>query len=194
LALNTVGEIWSWGRYEYTGGQLGNGTTVDNLEPSRMDASNDWSFISAGNWHNAALKTDGTLWVWGGNDHWQLGQGNPDENSLVPIQLGSSNDWRTVAAGAYHTLAIKTDGSLWGWGYNNFQQLTSAAEGPYQQTPLRIGTEKRLGADQRRRLPQRGAEDRRHALALGLQPLCPGTGGSAERRFHASPHAGRQRY
>jgi hypothetical protein len=100
-------------------------------------AANDWKFITAGNWHSAALKTDNTLWLWGGNDHAQLGDGMANYLEDSPIQIGS-NDWRTVSAGAYHNLALKTDGSLWGWGFNNFQQLTSAAD-PLQTTPLRIG-------------------------------------------------------
>ena len=74
--------------------------------------------MSCGLLHTAAIKTDGTLWSWGHNIYGQLG-----DNSIVfkssPVQtITGGTNWKQVACGSYHTSAIKTDGTLWSWGYN----------------------------------------------------------------------------
>ena len=78
--------------------------------------------------HNGtALKTDGSLWVWGSNgggpsfnsDGGVLGDGT-DIDRLSPVRLGSANDWRSVYGYRY---AIKSDGTLWAWGSNQNGQV-----------------------------------------------------------------------
>jgi alpha-tubulin suppressor-like RCC1 family protein len=64
-----------------------------------------------------ALKKDGSLWVWGGNDWGELGLGDTTER-LSPTRVGVARDWATVAGSAYHSIALKSDGSLWAWGQN----------------------------------------------------------------------------
>ncbi len=82
----------------------------------------NWKSISAGASHNAAIKTDGTLWSWGWNNEGQLGTGDTN-NKLTPTQIiiGGTN-WKSIEC-YYHTAAIKTDGTLWLWGKNNYGQL-----------------------------------------------------------------------
>jgi alpha-tubulin suppressor-like RCC1 family protein len=70
-----------------------------------------------------AIKTDGTLWAIGGyNYQGQLGL-NADTGTFVgkssPIQVGALTDWLRIVSGGYHCLAVKTNGTLWSWGYNN---------------------------------------------------------------------------
>ena len=55
---------------------------------------------------NEAIKTNGTLWTWGGGQYGSLGHGNTT-NYSSPKQLGAITNWLTVASGLYHTLAIK---------------------------------------------------------------------------------------
>ncbi len=69
-----------------------------------------------------AIKSDGSLWVWGSNYSGQFGTGNND-NSYTPIQVGIDKDWALIAAGYDYSLAIKSDGSLWAWGQNYYGQL-----------------------------------------------------------------------
>jgi alpha-tubulin suppressor-like RCC1 family protein len=80
----------------------------------------DWSRISAGGGHTLALKTDGTLWVWGNNHYGQLGN-NSNINRVTPVQAGGT--WACIAAGYAHSLGIKQDGTLWAWGQNAYGQL-----------------------------------------------------------------------
>lgn len=87
-----------------------------------------------------AIKQNGTLWAWGGNESGQLGDGTT-ENRWTPVQVGTDMDWAAVVASSgAHTLALKNDGSLWAFGENGIGQL---GDGTYQDrlVPTRIGTE-----------------------------------------------------
>jgi hypothetical protein len=83
-------------------------------------------------------KTDGTLWAWGSNTAGQLGDGTSYVRS-VPVQIGTSANWKSVYVGNRHTLAIKTDGTLWAWGDNKYGQL---GDGTLisKTAPIQIGT------------------------------------------------------
>ncbi len=121
LALKTNGTLWSWGNNDY--GQLGDGTHENNkFSPTQVGSATNWKAVSAGHYHSLALKNDGTLWSWGANEYGQLGDGNHgsgeghqyDRHS--PARVGTGNDWVAVSAGEKLSLALKEDGTLWGWG------------------------------------------------------------------------------
>lgn len=98
-----------------------------------------WEKISAGRIHNAAIKTDGTLWVWGGNTFGQLGDGTTTRRN-VPTQVGTDNNWLEVTAAYDQTFAIKTDGTLWAWGQNEYYQLGDGTT-ENRLVPTQIGTD-----------------------------------------------------
>lgn len=97
-----------------------------------------WEKLSAGNSHTAGIKTDGTLWVWGGNTFGQLGDGTFVRKN-TPKQVGAANNWVEVTAGYNQTFAIKSDGTLWGWGDNEFYQLGDGTT-TIRNVPTQIGT------------------------------------------------------
>jgi alpha-tubulin suppressor-like RCC1 family protein len=70
-----------------------------------------------------AIKTDGTLWTWGRNNDGQLGDNTTTNRSSPVTTAGAGTTWCQVGAGYAHTMAIKTDGTLWTWGYNSCGQL-----------------------------------------------------------------------
>jgi alpha-tubulin suppressor-like RCC1 family protein len=121
-AIKTDGTLWVWGYNN--NGQLGDNTTTNKSSPIQTIAGGtDWSSVVCGYTHTTAIKTDGTLWVWGGNGNGQLGDNTVTDKSS-PIQtISSGTDWSSVSNGVYHTTAIKTDGTLWLWGWNNRGQL-----------------------------------------------------------------------
>lgn len=118
-AIKTDGTLWTWG--VNTNGQLGDGTTVSKSSPVQVTGSStNWKISAASSTNVAAIKYDGTLWIWGDNTNGQLGNNNAAVTAVSsPIQtVSSGNNWRQVTCGVGFTAAIKTDGSIWAWGDN----------------------------------------------------------------------------
>ena len=84
-----------------------------------MGTNTNWSKASAGYKHSAAIKTDGTLWMFGSNEFGQLGfnqSGFPNSYSS-PKQLPGT--WNTISCAREWNIATKTDGTMWVWGQND---------------------------------------------------------------------------
>ena len=124
FAINTSSKLWAWGDNLY--GQLGNGTTTDLNSPIQIGTDN-WSKIEASNSRTYGIKTNGTLWAWGRNNFSGiklLGVGNTFNSQYdAPIQIGTDNNWIDISSRGLHSIAIKTDGTLWAWGDNLYGQL-----------------------------------------------------------------------
>jgi alpha-tubulin suppressor-like RCC1 family protein len=78
--------------------------------------------VSTGLYHTCALKADGTVWCWGGNQSGEIGDGTQTQR-LAPVEIVFADPAVAVAAGAEHTCAILTDGSTWCWGRNQYGEL-----------------------------------------------------------------------
>jgi len=101
-------------------------TLIVIVVPSNNQAVSGASQIAAGDRHSLAILSDGSVWSWGLNDHGQLGDGTT-ASRLVPVQVqGLPGPAVAVAAGANHSLALMSDGTLWGWGDNSKYQISSA--------------------------------------------------------------------
>ena len=123
ISVKTDGTIWSWGRNNT--GNLGLGNTTYYSSPKQIGLLTNWLNVSGGGYYNfaTAVKTDGTLWSWGGGNNGQLGLGNTISYSS-PKQIGALTSWLKTASGGYsQSLAVKTNGTLWSWGKNNAGQL-----------------------------------------------------------------------
>ena len=123
VALTDDNEAWSWGMNYY--GQLGlgkngDGYTVDELVPKRIDIDSDDDEIidiAAGDFHTLALTEDGSVWSWGRNNFGQLGlstTGNKDS----PVKIKELDDVEQIIAYGSHSLALTEDGSVYSWGEN----------------------------------------------------------------------------
>ena len=116
--LKNNGSLWGVGQGDY--GLLGNGsTTQTNTTLQQIGTATNWQKISASTDMTIGLKTDGTIWGWGQNDQYEMGNNTCCANQLTPIQIGSANHWvdieTSLAASAF---ALKNDGTIWGWGLN----------------------------------------------------------------------------
>lgn len=137
-------KLYTWGQNNL--GQTGNNNTAINpiLSPTQLGTS-DWSIVSASELNNfaAAIASDGKLFMWGVNTSGQLGLTNINANGDTvnrssPVQVGTSS-WASVSAGASHTLAIRSDNTLWSWGTNTNRQLGDGLT-ISRSSPIQIGT------------------------------------------------------
>ena len=114
--------LWAWGDNAF--GQLGDNTTASKSSPVQtVSAGTNWKQVTCGSSHTAAIKTDGTLWLWGNNVRGQLGDNTTSAKSSPVQTISAGTNWKQVSCGATHTAAIKTDGTLWLWGYNDYGKL-----------------------------------------------------------------------
>jgi len=120
FGIKNDGTLWAWGLN--TVGQLGlnSPTNAARSSPTQIPGST-WSKLSHAYLRASAIKTDGTLWLWGYNNKGQLGHNNVTDYSS-PVQVPGST-WKSITSGTTFSLATKTDGTLWGWGFNNYGML-----------------------------------------------------------------------
>jgi alpha-tubulin suppressor-like RCC1 family protein len=127
-AIKTDGTLWTWG--QNNSGELGVNDAINRLTPvTTFAGGTNWKQAACGGFfQTAAIKTDGTLWTWGINSFGILGN-NKNINidglyTSTPVTtFAGGTNWKQVACGSFHTVAIKTDGTLWTWGSNSGGQL-----------------------------------------------------------------------
>ncbi|MCL2675163.1 MAG: hypothetical protein FWE84_01010 [Firmicutes bacterium] len=120
FAIDVDGNLWAWGDNNY--GQLGTGSSGFVDVPIIIKEGTRFAAVNAGRTHTLAIDVDGNLWAWGYGFHGELGDGRTGNESVskVPVQIKEGTKFAAVAAGENHSLAIDTEGNLWGWG-NNYE-------------------------------------------------------------------------
>jgi alpha-tubulin suppressor-like RCC1 family protein len=123
VLLAPDGSLWAWGGgLNYTLKYVFPQPAISQT-PCRIGSESDWTQVAAGVEHVVALKNDGSLWSWGRNDHGQVGQGNLTNYIATPTRIGTETNWTQICANFDHSLALKSDGSLWAWGENEDGEL-----------------------------------------------------------------------
>ena len=121
-AIKGDGTLWGWGRNDF--GQLGDGSYVDRYTPvQEYSQSTNWCRVYNTGVSGVGIKSDGTLWSWGQNTYGQLGDGTTVAKCTPVQKVSLSTNWCALSYGGSSISAIKTDGSLWSWGYNAIGQL-----------------------------------------------------------------------
>jgi alpha-tubulin suppressor-like RCC1 family protein len=141
LAIRSGGSLFAWGAGYF--GQLGLGNNTNRSSPVQVGAS-AWTAIAAGTLHSVAIRSGGSLFAWGINLYGELGNGESGwgTQKSSPVQIGSST-WTAIAGGTYHTLAIRSGGSLFAWGQANYGELGIIGPNGYdpnQSSPVQVGT------------------------------------------------------
>lgn len=134
-ALKSDGTVWGWGDNRF--GQLGNNSQIDSAAPVQVSNLSGIVAIAGGSSSGYALKSDGTVWAWGNNYNGELGiRNNTTLVSSVPRQVSGLREIIMIAAGNRFAYALESDGTVWGWGLNNYGQLgnnsTADRFGPVQ--------------------------------------------------------------
>ncbi len=141
LALKQDGTIWAWGAN--LNGQLGpgGGSTNSTPHPNAVQVSGlpgGMTNIAAGNAFCLALAGDGTIWSWGNNSSSQLGHGVGSSTTPTPGQIPNFGNVVSIAAGVRHSVALKSDGSVWGWGLNSLGEVGDGTSNTVSAVPLRV--------------------------------------------------------
>jgi len=119
--IKTDGTLWVWGRNNYGG--LGVNFVGDRSSPIQIPGT-EWKQASASIYWMMGTKTDGTLWAWGRDQGGCLAQNNTTQRSS-PTQIPGT-EWVIGQTDIYNATSgagVKTDGTLWVWGYNNIGML-----------------------------------------------------------------------
>ena len=119
-AIKTDGTLWTWGRNDRGG--LGLNDEIKRSSPTQIPGTWANAKLSTGGGSAtfAALKSDGTLWMWGNSSRGQTGNNETAaQYRSSPTQVGSETTWASVYAGANALIATKTNGTLWAWGTRN---------------------------------------------------------------------------
>src|SRR6187397_578577 len=148
LALTRDGKVMSWG--SNGAGELGVGTRATGWTPAEVTGLANIVAIAAGSGQgtygvSAAVRQDGTLWVWGSGSSAQMGNGvsnpSPDDpggRNLLPLQVKGIAGAKAAAVGAGHIAALMNDGSLHAWGMNGYGELGLGATSSYEVLPVRV--------------------------------------------------------
>lgn len=123
LALCANGAVLAWGWN--TSGQLGSGNTTNQLFPQQVPATslNNVLSVVAGGTHSFAQLSNGKVMAWGDDYYGQLGLGGTPFPGIQPaplqISANSLSNVSALAAGAWHSLALTSDGAVKSWGWNS---------------------------------------------------------------------------
>jgi alpha-tubulin suppressor-like RCC1 family protein/photosystem II stability/assembly factor-like uncharacterized protein len=145
-AADPDGNLWTWG--EGLNGRLGNNDTTtyytpvqvhggqqgeDNFKLTTERIQQKLAQISGGVAHTLAIDYGGSVWAWGNNLYYQLGNGLPGDKT-TPVRVkgyggsGTLMEVSEIAGGLYHSVALKKDGTVLAWGLNNFGQLGDSTQ------------------------------------------------------------------
>lgn len=137
LALLADGSVWAWGDNSW--GQLGDGTLISRHRPAAVQGlTRPVVAIAAGERHSLALLDNGTVAAWGARDRSQFldtEHDAPENVTLEPTLLSLSDptpslvDVVAIAAGDFHNLVIRGDGSVRAWGDNGNAQAGEPLHG-----------------------------------------------------------------
>ena len=133
IALKSDGTVWYWVLQ-------GGGNQQDNAEASQVSGLKDIMAISTGFGNSLALDSDGKVWSWGNNYNGQFGIGitgggdqpqgtttipgtTPPPTIQQPVQVNNLDSVIAISSGLQHCLALKSDGTVWAWGNNEWGQL-----------------------------------------------------------------------
>ena len=147
-ATKTDGTLWVWGN-NASGAAGQNSTSVTTYSSPIQVPGTTWAAVITTNSvpmipakpSTMANKTDGTLWSWGSNETGRLGHNQNDADYSSPKQIPGTTwavgDHKMTVGGNGQALAIKTDGTLWSWGYNGQGELGQSNKTNYS-SPVQV--------------------------------------------------------
>lgn len=84
------------------------------------------------------MRNDGTVWAWGLNVENELGSGIVVDISNAPVPVSSLTGITAISEGDLHCLALRNDGTVWTWGYNQYGELGSSDNAILSSVPVQV--------------------------------------------------------
>ena len=134
------GTLWVWG-------DNGDGRLGQNQAPGQLHSVSSPIQIPGTTWRKfsrssnmvAGIKSDNTLWMWGRGKRGGLGLNTSGSNSYYSSPVQVPGTWSSVSCAYAYTGAVKTDGTLWAWGYNESGQIGQSNTTQYS-SPVQVGS------------------------------------------------------
>jgi alpha-tubulin suppressor-like RCC1 family protein len=141
LAIKSDGTLWGWG-YNYS--KQINDSAENFIDiPVQIGTDNDWVDVSVGVYGgtSAAIKADGTLWLWGSSEYSMIPAAEKGAPVGTPVQEASmASDWVDVKVGYPYVTGLKSDGTIWSWGSNYFGGFGTAVSEESTTAPVQEST------------------------------------------------------
>jgi alpha-tubulin suppressor-like RCC1 family protein len=118
LIVKSDGTVWGWGR---GGVRMNYGS--DSPTPAQVQNLNNVTAVAGGVWQSSVLKSDGTVWTWGLPNYFGDLDYDKTADTKIPMQVQNLNNIIAIAEGDYHSLSVKSDGTVWAWRNNSYGEL-----------------------------------------------------------------------
>ena len=93
-----------------------------------------------GGWGFSVEIRNGEIWSWGKNSDGELGNGTYSDSNIPVREATNASDWVDINTGSTHVIALKSDGTIWAWGLNDFGQLGIPSVTGSSNVPQQIGS------------------------------------------------------
>ena len=137
FAINSSGQVFSWGYNGY--GQLGLGTTANQLTPALIPNLPAVSEIILSGYTSYAITTEGDVYAWGLNDYGQIGNGTTT-NKTTPNKVGIVSDVEELICEGKTVFALTESKKVYVWGRADDYQLGTGAVNLKQTSPVLISS------------------------------------------------------
>ena len=136
------GALYAWGSNANGALGLNISAATNVLSPTQVGGLTTWVDVTIGN-ACCAIKTDGTIWGWGTNSNGSngLNEGSGFGNKSSPVQIGALTNWASIRSRQFGCAAVKTDGTMWGWGSGRADLFGTTGDGTdiNRSSPVQVG-------------------------------------------------------
>ena len=137
IGLKQNGQVWCWGQNSW--GQIGDNTTIARISPVQVVGNHSFVSIATDYYGTAyGLKSNGQVWSWGVNSYGSLGIGVFATNYSSPVQVVGNHSFIDIYTGSATAIGLKSNGSVWMWGRNDYGQCGTGIIGNSYNSPIQV--------------------------------------------------------
>ena len=138
IGIKSDGTLWGWGRR--ADGQLGDNILSTQPVPLQITSMSNSSTVYPGVINSFIIKSDGSMWGSGSNTYGSLGINSTTEIINTFQQITTATNWVKVSPSLFFAVALRSDGTIWAWGQDDFNQTGNPPSSESQNVPVQVGT------------------------------------------------------